>query len=86
MPGGATYSAAKSFCSFMAEGLSWEVRQKIDVLAFEPAGVSTKMTKKKAGGFVLSEGEAVVGALSDLGFERRTSGGFVHDLMSCAAG
>ena len=84
MPGMTTYSASKSFCSFVAEGLSWEVQEKIDVIAFEPAGVSTKMLKKKAGGMVLSEEEAVVGALADLGHERRSSGGFVHDFMSFA--
>ena len=60
------------------------MREKIDVLVFEPAGVSTKMLKKKAGGVVLGEREAVVGALCDLGHETRSSGAFVHDFMSCA--
>jgi short-subunit dehydrogenase len=42
-PGNCLYHATKVFASFFAEGLAFEVKGKIDVMNFIPAGVSTKM-------------------------------------------
>jgi short-subunit dehydrogenase len=82
--GGASivYSATKSLASFLAVGLSYELEAKIDVLAWEAGEVATKMSKRKAGGFVLSVDSAVRGMFRDIGTERITNGALTHDLSS----
>lgn len=66
----------------MAVGLSYELQGKIDVLAWEAGEVATKMSKKKAGAFVLSTDGAVRGMLRDIGRERITNGDATHDLLN----
>jgi short-subunit dehydrogenase len=41
--GATTYCATKTFATYVAEGLNFEVRDKIDVISYTPAGVATKM-------------------------------------------
>ena len=38
------YSAAKSFASFLGEGLFYEFEGKVDVLYYNPSAVTTKIT------------------------------------------
>jgi len=40
-----TYCATKSFVSFIAVGLSYELEDKVDFMTWECGGVTTKMTK-----------------------------------------
>ena len=44
-----TYCATKTFASYVAEGINVELRDKIDVLNYEPAYVSTKLLKGNDG-------------------------------------
>ena len=44
-PGNLTYSAAKIFCSYIAEGLSYEFEGKVDVINYMPAVVKTNIFK-----------------------------------------
>lgn len=41
--GATTYCATKTFATFMAEGLCYELKGKVDVISYQPAGVATKM-------------------------------------------
>lgn len=43
LSGTITYSASKSFVSFLAQGLNYELKNKVDVISFEPGEVETKM-------------------------------------------
>ena len=45
IPGNITYSASKSFSSFLAQGLNFELKDKIDVISFELGRTDTKMSK-----------------------------------------
>ena len=38
-----TYSATKSFCTYMGEGLNFEFKDTIDVISYRPASVDTNM-------------------------------------------
>jgi short-subunit dehydrogenase len=44
-PGFITYSASKSFSSFLGQGLNFELKDKIDVMSFECGVVATKLNK-----------------------------------------
>ena len=44
--GTVTYSATKSFASFVAEGLNYELAGKIDVLSYQAGEVTTKMLNR----------------------------------------
>ena len=45
IPGFLTYSATKSFASFLAEGLNIELKGKVDVLSYQAGEVDTNMMK-----------------------------------------
>lgn len=47
MSGTITYCATKSFASYIAEGLNYELLGKVDVMTYTPGGVATKMLGKK---------------------------------------
>ena len=38
-----SYSSSKIFASYFGQGLGPELKGKVDVMAYEPAGVATKM-------------------------------------------
>ena len=46
LAGNIVYSAGKSFASFIAMGLNYELRDKVDVLAYHPGEVATKLLGK----------------------------------------
>ena len=41
-----TYSATKSFASFVAEGLNYELKGKVDVMSYQAGEVTTKMLNR----------------------------------------
>ena len=43
IPGIVTYSACKSFTSFLGEGLHSELKDKVDIISLKPGNVDTKM-------------------------------------------
>ena len=87
--GGASivYSATKSLASFLAQGLSYELDGKLDVLSWECGEVATNMSKRKAGGSVATPKAAVTGMLAAIGRDRVTNGAVIHDIgnyvLSC---
>ncbi len=78
--GSLTYSCAKTFADFLARGLSYELKSKIDCLSWRAGFVSTNMVKKEPKGWVISTTVGVKGMLRDLGKERFSRGVAVHDL------
>lgn len=81
--GGASivYSATKSLASFLAIGLSYELEGKIDVLAWEAGEIATQLSKRKAGGTVLSPKAAIKGMFPSIGRDRVTNGALLHDIV-----
>jgi short-subunit dehydrogenase len=77
-PGILTYSCTKVFADFLARGLNFELKGKIDCLSWKALEVSTNMMKKPVGGRVVSTKTAVTGMLRDLGKENQTYGCFTH--------
>jgi short-subunit dehydrogenase len=53
-PGIIPYGATKNFTNHFAESLALELEDRLDILSYNPAKVATKMTGKKAEGFVIS--------------------------------
>lgn len=80
LPGMTNYSASKSFASFLAQGLNYELGdKKIDVLDWKPGEVETKMIGgKKAAGLCVTTDVAVKGMLRHLGKETWTNGCTTH--------
>lgn len=80
--GNAAYSSSKAFSSWFAQALHFEVKDKIDVLAWECGEVSTKMRNAPANGkTILTTDQAINGALRDLGKEYVTQGAFRHEFF-----
>lgn len=44
-----TYSASKAFASFLGMGLSYELKDKVDVMTFECGETKTKMLGQRKG-------------------------------------
>ncbi len=83
MPGCLTYSASKIFADYLAQGLNYELKGKVDVLSWQCGEVSTKMLRKPAGGRVVTTEVAVKGMLRDLGKESLTYGCTTHARTMC---
>lgn len=75
-PGMLSYSASKTFSSFVAQALHYEVKDKIDVLSWLPGHVDTKLPADHRSGCsnTISSYQAIEGMLRDLGKERKTFG------------
>lgn len=79
VPGCVDYSCAKSFSSFLAEGLNYELKGKIDCLAWQSGKTATKMNGDKAdGSHCVEPSVAVKGMLRDVGRESLTYGCAPH--------
>eukprot|EP00347_Sterkiella_histriomuscorum_P011854 403370854 len=79
-PGNLPYNIAKRFASIFTMGLSYEVKDKIDMLSFEPIGVSTNLMKEKPNLLVNTAEYASYCALRDLGNgDINTIGSFIHN-------
>lgn len=81
VPGILTYSASKSFSSYLGEGLSIELAGKVDVLSFQCGETATKLLGKRKGFFVITPAQATSGCLRDLGSRSMTHGSFKHTLQ-----
>jgi len=81
MSGTITYSAAKSFASFLAQGLSYELKDEVDVLSYEAGEVVTKMlpNKKGADSRTITPDRAADVCFRDLGMQPLTRGSFRHE-------
>ncbi len=69
-PGVITYSASKSFASFLAIGLSYELEGKVDCMSWTLGMTDTKllsMPNKKTNPLIATRKEAVDGMLRDIG-------------------
>lgn len=73
------YSCEKSFASFLAEGLNFELKGKVDCMAWQSGKVATKMNGDEAdGSHCVTPTVAVRGMLRDLGKESLTYGCTPH--------
>ena len=75
------YGATKAFNENIARSLALEYAGKIDVMALKPNYVSTKMTKLKAGGAVITGRDCVEGCLRDAGWDSVTAGNWRHEVL-----
>jgi len=88
LPGIATYSACKSFASYLLRGLAYELRDKVDCMAWQPAKVKTKLMDSSVpdpnnmpiGGTVISATTAVKDMFKQLGKEDCTHGNIRHGM------
>lgn len=76
--GSLTYCCTKTFADFLAQGLNYELKGKVDVLSWQCGETSTNMLRKPVGGRVVSTEVAVKGMLRDLGKESLTYGCTSH--------
>ena len=80
--GSTAYCAAKTFSSYIAEGLFHELKGKVDVISYQPAGVATKMSgETKANAITVSAEGAASDCFRDLGMRKATVGAFRHEMM-----
>ena len=77
MSGILPYSMSKSFSSFLAEGLNIELKEKVDVMSFQPGEVQTKLLGDRKTAVTVQQ--ASKGCLRDLGTTDLTYGAFTHD-------
>ena len=87
--GATTYAASKSFTSYMAEGLNYELGGKVDVISYQPAGVATKMigqAKATTKPGLISPEHAANCCFRDLGNRVVTKGAFSHEIVGLAFG
>lgn len=85
--GATTYAASKSFTSYMAEGLNYELGGKVDVISYQPAGVATKMigqAKAKTKPGLISPEHAANCCFRDLGIRAVTKGALSHEIVGLA--
>jgi len=84
LPGVATYSASKIFVNYMAEALFTEHKNEIDVLAYCPLYVVTKMVEKwktKIDQETITADHAAEVCFRDLGISPTSTGAFKHEKM-----
>ena len=81
-PNNCTYSATKRFVDFVTFGLSYEVRQTVDLMTLRPGLVATKMTGAKESLVTATAKHCVQGTLDDLGQELVTYGSIGHHVQS----
>lgn len=75
------YGASKSFNDILARSLALEFEGKIDVMSLKPNWVSTKMSKLRPGGLVITAKQCVEGCFRDVGFVEATAGNWRHDVV-----
>jgi short-subunit dehydrogenase len=63
----ATYSANKGFATMFTMGINPEVAGKIDVMAYEPGGLATKMLGRGPNPAVITPEDAAESAFQDIG-------------------
>ena len=79
--GNATYCASKTFVSYLAEALYYELKDhQIDCLNWIPGETSTKMLRRREGGRVVSTDHAAKYMFRDIGKEVTSRGCIEHDV------
>ena len=72
LPGYLTYSATKTFATYIGEGLYYELQDTVDVISFRPGNVDTNMNpyddEKNKGGDYISPAYAASYCFRDLGY------------------
>jgi short-subunit dehydrogenase len=92
LPGISTYSACKSYASVLLRGLSYELRGKVDCMAWQPAEIKTKLLDsgfvepRKLGANVISTETAVKDMFKQLGKEDCTHGNMRHGIQMAFGG
>jgi len=75
-----TYSACKSFSSYIAEGLNYELEGSVDVLSYQAGETTTKMLKRyKTDSRTITPQRAADCCFRDLGLQPMTRGAFRHE-------
>ena len=87
VPGLLTYSATKTFAHFMGKGANFELKDKVDVLSWQPGEIETKMLDSfvdhRAGKFgTISCETAVKHMFRQIGRESHTSAHWQHSLVN----
>eukprot|EP00351_Strombidinopsis_sp_SopsisLIS2011_P005791 CAMPEP_0116888698 /NCGR_PEP_ID=MMETSP0463-20121206/23854_1 /TAXON_ID=181622 /ORGANISM="Strombidinopsis sp, Strain SopsisLIS2011" /LENGTH=141 /DNA_ID=CAMNT_0004553991 /DNA_START=478 /DNA_END=903 /DNA_ORIENTATION=- len=82
IPGTLTYSATKAFATYLGRGLHWELKGKIDVLAWAPGYISTKMTLDRPTDMLSTTDtrSGNLGMMRELGKESWSFGHWKHKL------
>ena len=78
--GNLTYSATKTFCSYLGEGLFYELKDTVDVLNYMPSSVATNLTAadtQQGGDYITPDRSAEV-TFRDLAVEPNTCGDWKH--------
>ena len=78
---GGIYSSTKAFATNLAVSLSFTMAELVDVLAYEPAFVETKMVKDHDAALVISPERAADVCFRDLGLMRKSKGDLKHYMM-----
>ena len=82
MPSLNCYSATKIFVDYIAEGLNFELKDKVDVISYQPAWVATKMIDDdKADFWTILPKDAADVCFRDIGLRPMTRGAFSHELI-----
>jgi short-subunit dehydrogenase len=82
IPGFLAYSCTKTFSSFLAEGLNYELEDKVDVLSFQCGQVRTKLLKGYDKSlFVSTPQYATRACLKDLGSKSMTYGPALNEIQ-----
>lgn len=75
------YGATKSFNHQFSKAMAEEYRGKIEFMSLKPNYVSTKMTKLKPGGVIISPRQCVEACLREAGKENETAGHWKHEAL-----
>lgn len=68
MSGVTCYCATKTFASYVGEALNVEYKDKVDIMAYEPGEVATKMVNKtQGGGFTIMPSKSADACFRDIG-------------------
>ena len=85
--GSVAYSCTKTFASFLAQSLSYELAGKIDCLDWACGEVRTKMLGGRKSYWMVDTEAAVKGVLKNLGKTNSTHGALKHEvsmsMMNC---
>jgi len=85
MSGFLTYSCAKSFVSFLAEGLNIELKGVVDVISYQAGEVATKFLRGQGDNMrTITPEVAAETSFRDIGFQSMTRGAFKHHCLSGA--
>ena len=75
------YSASKAYMDYLSQGLSYEVKRKVDIMSLMPLHVETRMSGGKGSDTITVE-QCVDGCLRDLGRTNFTYGHWIHKLQA----